>query len=114
MVLVEDDHTHTVERGIILEPARQDTFGDHLDLGSRAYLAFKANAVTDSLTNLLTQLTRQPLCSRPSSQAARFEHQDLLVTKPRLVQQRQGHPSGLARTRWRFKDHFVAVSQGLS
>ena len=114
MVLIEDDHAHTLQCRVILEPASQDTFRDHLDLGSRAYLAFKANSVADGLTNPLTQLTRQTLSRRPSSQPARFEHQDLLVTKPSFIQQRQGHPSGLARTRWCFKDHFVAVGQSLS
>ncbi|MNT53421.1 hypothetical protein D3C72_1905070 [compost metagenome] len=67
MVLIEDDHAHTIQCRVILEPASQDTFGDYLDLGSRAYLAFKTNSVADSLPNLLTQLTRQTLCSRPSS-----------------------------------------------
>ncbi|MNJ44229.1 hypothetical protein D3C77_392720 [compost metagenome] len=114
MVLIEDDHAHTIQRRIILEPASQDTFGYHFDLGARAYIAFKANAVADSFTNLFTQFTRQTLGSRPSSQSARLEHDDLLVTKPRFIQQRQRHSSGLARTRWRFKDYFVAVGQRLS
>ncbi|RMS54434.1 hypothetical protein ALP64_204790 [Pseudomonas syringae pv. actinidiae] len=114
MVLIEDDYAHTIQCRIILEPASQDSFGDHFDLGSRAYLAFKANSVADSLTNLFTQFTCQSLSCRPSSQPPRLEHDDLLVTKPRFVEQRQGHSSGLTRTRWRFKDYFVAVGQGLS
>ncbi|MND85758.1 hypothetical protein D3C80_776960 [compost metagenome] len=111
--LVKDDQANALERGIVLESASQNTFGDHFDARSWAHPAFEANSVADRLANFLAQLAGQPLRSGARCQSARFEHQDGLSCQPRFPKHGQGDTRGLARTRGGLQDGFISLGQCL-
>ncbi|BGD81480.1 hypothetical protein CRPA11_00170 [Pseudomonas aeruginosa] len=74
MELIEYDETDTLQRRVILEPARKDPFSDYLDPRTRADPTLQANTVTNGLTHLLAQLTGHALSSGTCSHPARLEH----------------------------------------
>ena len=107
--LVEDHATDVLERGIVLQPAREDAFGDHLDASRGADTGFEARAVTDELSRLRARKLRQPACHGARRNPARLQHDDALVrAEPGLVQQREWNHGALARA-WRRLEHRIAM-----
>jgi len=112
VVLVEDQQADPVQRGVRLQAAGEDAFGDHFDARVRAYLAVQADAVTHGFTDVLAQLAGQTLGRRTRSEAPWLEHEDGLPGEPWLVQQRQRHAGGLAGAGRGLEHGFIAVLQG--
>ncbi|CRM88756.1 hypothetical protein [Pseudomonas sp. 22 E 5] len=85
MELVKNQQPHAVQCRVVLQPARENAFGDHFDAGVGADFAVQADAVADGFTDFFTQLTGQASGSRSRGEAPRFEHQDGLPGQPRLI-----------------------------
>ncbi|MNO74168.1 hypothetical protein D3C76_651600 [compost metagenome] len=114
MKFIEDQQPHALQPWVGLQPAGEDTLGDHFDTGLGPDLAVQADAVADGFPDLFPQLAGQPFGGRAGRQAARFEHHDGLPGQPWRVQQRQRHAGGLAGAGRRFEHGFVAVFQCLA
>ncbi|CRM08149.1 hypothetical protein [Pseudomonas sp. 58 R 3] len=83
--LVKNQQPHAVQCRVVLQPARENAFGDHFDAGVGPDFAVQADAVADGFTDFFTQLTGQAFGSRSRGEAPRFEHQDGLPGQPRLI-----------------------------
>ncbi len=111
MEFIEDQQAHAIQCGVILQAPGQDAFGDHFDARAGADLAVEPDPIAHRFTDFFTQLAGQPLRRSPRGQASWLEHQDGLPRQPRLIEQGQRNPSGLARTGRRFEHSFVACRQ---
>ncbi len=100
---VEQDRADPAQFRIILDQPREDALGNHLDPRRRTDLRFEADAIADGATDLLTKLLRHELRRRARGDAPRLQHQDLLPSEPRRIEQRQRHLRRLAGTRGRLK-----------
>ena len=114
MELIENQQAYAFKRRVVLQAAGQDALCDHFDAGVGANIAVETNPIADGLTDLFTQFTGQTLSRRTGGQTSRFEHDDALAGKPRLVQQGQRHAGGFTRTGRRFEHRFVTFTQGLA
>ena len=111
--LVEDHAADVLERGIVLQPAREDAFGDHLDARRGTDARFESRAIADELSRLaacdLGQPTRHGACGDP----ARLQHDDALAcAEPGLVQQRERDHRALARAGRRLEHRIAMRTQG--
>ncbi len=114
MEFVEDHQADAVQRRIVLQPAGEDALGDHLDTGARPYPAFQADAIAHRLADAFAQFRGQALGGSASRQPARLQQQDALTGQPGFVQQRQGHPGGLAGAGRRFQHAVITEGEGLA
>ncbi len=111
---VEDHQPDAFQCRVVLQAARKDALGDHLDAGVRPDLAVQADAVAHRLADPLAQLAGQAFGGGAGGQPARFEHDDGLPGQPGFAEQRQRHAGGLAGAGRRLEHGFVALLQGLA
>ena len=104
MELIKDHQADAGQLRIRLQQALQDTFSHHFDPGCCTDPGFQPDAVTDLLTDRLTQQVGQTLRCRPSGQPARFQQDDLLPRQPISSEQGQRHQRGLTRPRRRLQN----------
>ncbi len=104
MELVEDHRRDALERGIVDDHAREDTFGQHLDSRLGADPRVEPRPETHRLADPLAQGPRHTLGRRPRRQPAWLDQQNPAVTAPCLVEQHQRHPCRLAGS-WRRNEH---------
>ena len=114
MKFIEDHQADAFQRRVVLQPPRQNAFGDHFDTGAWADLAVQADAITDGFPHRLTQLAGQALGRSARCQPTWLKHDDGLPGQPGLLQQRQRHTGGLAGTGRRFQHRFVTQGKGLT
>ncbi|SHE13044.1 Uncharacterised protein [Chlamydia abortus] len=86
MKFIEDDQPHILQRGIFLEKAGQNPFRYNLYPRLRAYPRIQSDPIPYRPAHRLSKSGRHILCSRPGSQAARFQHENTAPLEPRLVQ----------------------------
>ena len=110
--LIEDHRRDALERGIILQPARQHPLRQHLQAGRGRDARVLAHAVTDGAAHRLAQGLRHALRHRPRREAARLEHQQALAGRPRTLEQRQRHHRALARPGGRLEHRRGCAVQG--
>ena len=77
--------------------AREYPFGDHFNSCRARHLGAEPDTIADSLADALAQSLRHPLGAGAGRDPPRLQHDDFAAAKPRLVEQRQRHPRGLAR-----------------
>ncbi len=65
MDFVEDDDAHTREFGVALKASREDAFGDDLDPGVGADVAFVAGLISDEPAHTGPGQCRHPSCGSP-------------------------------------------------
>ena len=109
---VEDHQPHTVQRGIVLQHARQHALGHHLDAGFRANAPFHAHAVADDLSDALAKPRRHVPGRRPCGQAPRRQQQHPPTGHPRFVQKRRWHRRRLAGAGRCHQHRRMVVGQG--
>jgi hypothetical protein len=105
MKFVEDHQSHPVEGRILLQAARQDSFGNHLDAGLLRHLVLKADPVADALAGRLTQLIGHARRGGTRRQAAWFQNDDGAARQPGRIEQCQRDAGGLARPRRGLQNH---------
>jgi len=110
--LVEQDGAHTVEGGVVLHHAREHPFGHDLDPGLLAHLRVHADPVAHRLPGLLAPLLRHEPGGGPGRQPPRLQHDEFLIPKPRLAQQRRGHASRLAGASGGLQHSLRLLAQG--
>ena len=106
---IEDQTTDAIEHRVVLDQTRQDALGQHLDALARSGL--EADAIADTPARFLAQLARHVSGRRTRGDAPRFQHQDLLASQPRRIEQCQRHHGGLAGARRRLQHHTRARCQ---
>jgi hypothetical protein len=99
--LVEDHQADAVERGVLLQPARQDALGHDLDARLWPDALFKAHAIAHGLARAFVAQRRHALGNCARRQTPRFEHHDALRAQPGLVQQRGRYNRAFACAWWR-------------
>ena len=77
--LVEDDDADAIERWVVLQHARQDTFGENLYLSVLADARVKADAVADPLSDGFAEQFCHAFRYLSGGKSARFEHQNLTL-----------------------------------
>jgi hypothetical protein len=103
MKLVEQNRADVREFGIILDKARENALGYHLDARRVADFRFETNAIADRLPYLFTSLLRHELCRSTRRNTTRFKHHDLFVQQPRRVEQCERNLRGLTSARRRLE-----------
>jgi len=101
--LVEQQRADAIERGIVLQHAGQDAFGDNLDPRASGHPILEADAVTHRPAHRFAELLCHEARGRACGDPARLQHQDLACAKPVRPQQRQRHLGGLACAGRRFQ-----------
>lgn len=109
--LIEDDQPRVLEGGVILQHARQDPLGDHLDARFLARPAFAADAIADRVARFLAEQTGHVLGRPQHRKPPRLEHEDLSADKPGLLRQRDRNPGRLACSRLRREHDAGTVTQ---
>ena len=96
MEFVEDDEAGVGKFRVLLQAAGEDAFGDDLDPGAGRDLALESHGVAHRVAHAFTECGGHAPGRGAGSEAARFEHDDLLARKPRRIPERQRHAGGLA------------------
>ena len=96
MDLVEQDGRDARQFGVVLEPARQHSLGEHLHARRRADAPLVTGLVADEAADGAVGQLGHPPGRGARRQAARFEHDDAAVAAPGLVEQGERHERGLA------------------
>ena len=109
--LVEDHEADALQRRIAAQHARQHAFGHHFDTGALRDTRFATHAVAHRLADFFAQNRRHVRRRSTRRESPRFEHDQLCIRQPRLVDQRQRHTGGLAGTWWRLEHGHGACSQ---
>ena len=113
--LVEDDAADILEQRISVQPSKQHPLGDDLEASVFANAAIEPDAIADLVAEALFSLASDARGDRARGDAARLQHEDLLIIGDQIarVEQRWGKSGGLPRAGWRL-EHDLAVSfQGL-
>ena len=105
MKLVEDHHRDAFERGVALQPAREDPFRHDLDARALAGARFQPRAKADGLADGFAEHLRHARRDGARREAARLEHDDLARAQRLLGQQRKRHAGRFAGAGRRLQDH---------
>ena len=107
---VEQHGRHAFQRRVLLQHARQDALGDHLEPRARADARVQPHAVAHRFADALAQRLRHALRHRPRGQPARLQQQDACGRVAHgSSQQRQRHHRALARAGRRHQ-HGIALA----
>jgi hypothetical protein len=74
--LIEQHRCHAFERGILLQHAGEDAFGDDLEARCRTYARIQAHAVAHRLANPFAQRLRHARGHGAGGQASGLQQQD--------------------------------------
>ncbi len=96
---IEDHESDAFERRILLQPARQDSFGDDLDPRALADPRLEPRAITHGFAGRFAERLCHAACDRACSEASRLEHDDLACVQPRLMQKRERDACGFTCAR---------------
>jgi hypothetical protein len=87
-----EDHQHDAfERGVVLQPARENALGHDFDARALADPGFQARAKADGLADGLAQHLRHARRDGAGGDATRLEHHDLAGRQRLCGQQGQRH-----------------------
>ncbi len=76
-----------------------------------AHASFETGAKSDALAHRLPEKGRHAVCHGASGNAARLEHQDLLLAEPGAIQQKERRDGALAGAWRRFQQYLAAPGQ---
>ena len=79
MKFVKDDDADAIQRGIIHQHTREDSFSENFDASIFRRLIFEAYAIANRLANRFAQNTGHSFSYLTSSQPARFQHENLAI-----------------------------------
>ncbi|KPC04970.1 Uncharacterized protein AC501_1782 [Pseudomonas amygdali pv. lachrymans] len=114
MKLIENQQPHTFQRRVVLQATRENPLSHDFNTRLRTDPTFQTDSITHRLTDLLAQLTGQPLGGCSCGQSPRLQHQNGLPGQPGFLKQRERHTRGLARAGRGFEHGFMARGQGLA
>ena len=89
MEFVEHDQADRWQLRVVLEHAGEYAFGDDLDARVTADLGVEPSAVAHRLADGFFEQLRHTVRDRPGGQPARLEHENLFLTEPGAVQDRE-------------------------
>ena len=98
MEFIKDNSRHTFQRGVALQAAGQNAFGDDLDGGVWACLVVQLDAVAHCFTDGLVQGLRHTSGRGPCCQTTWFQHDNLATLSPGCIQKFQRNPRGFPGT----------------
>ena len=110
--LVEDHHRDAFERGVALQPAREDSFRHDLDARALAGARFQPRAKADGLTDRFAEHLRHARRDGARGETARLEHHDLAGARRLLGEQRKRDACRLARAGRRLQDDIRVRGDG--
>ena len=93
---VEEKDGDVFQRGVVLQQARKQAFGDDLDTCACGHLAVEAHAVPNGLAHGLAKGRGHAYSHGARSQPPGLQHQDAAVAAPRGIEERQRHHGALA------------------
>ena len=110
--LVEEEHAHVGQRAVVLEPAQQDAFGHETDARAESGLVVETDLVADFPAEFDITLPGDTRSHRAGSDAARLQHDDLLLPGEAGIEQHLRHLRGLAGAGRRDQHEAVARAHG--
>jgi hypothetical protein len=113
MKLVEYHQADVGQRRVLLQHSDQDTLGNDFDSAVPADFGFQAHTIADGLTRFFVQQSGHAKGGGSGRNSPRFEHQNLFVPKPRLVQQRQRNHRRFTGAGRCLQHHLVTLGQVL-
>ncbi len=106
---VEDHAADARESRVVLQHARENALGDHLDARLAAHPRFEPGAKPDAAADGFAEQMRHAAGDGARRQAARFEHQDLLAAQPGTWAQEERH-DGAFTGAWRSLQQHIAAN----
>ena len=110
MKFIEDNDAYTVERRVMLQHARQNTFGQNLYSGIAAYASLKTNAITNGLANRFVKQRRHTFSNLPCCKTTWLEHQNPSLYR-RIQKKSQRQERRFARSRRSGNNHILLQSK---
>ena len=110
--LIEEQHADIAQGGVILQPAKQNTFGHEADPGSQTRLVIEANLVTDLLAKLAVAFPSHPRRDGSRGNATRLEHDNFSRPGKSGIENHLRNLRGLARAGGRDQHQAIARLQG--
>jgi hypothetical protein len=104
MKLIEQHRRHSLERGVALQHAREDSLRDDLDARAFAHASLQAHPIAHSLAGGFAQRRCHARRHGARRESARLEHYDLAASQPRFIQQRYRNNGAFARAGRGFHD----------
>jgi hypothetical protein len=99
MELVKDYCSDPFKGSITLQHSRKNTFGDHLDSGTRTDPCIEAHAIAHGFTDPLPKRLSHAFGDGTRCETTRFEHQEFSITRPGFLEQCEWHHRALAGAR---------------
>ena len=102
--LVENHQPHALQERVLLDPAGEERFSDHLDPCLPAHPRCRAHRVTGALSHALSEELGDPHGNGGGREAARLQHHDRAPRHPRLIHEIRRHQGGFPRAGLRGQD----------
>ena len=111
MELVEYHKPDIRQLRIVQKALSEKPFRDNFKACARRHLPFKTDGIPHSAADILTKLRCDVRRRATRGKTPRFEHENLLSRKPRLIKKRWRNTGGLAAAGRCAKHHITVRSQ---